>query len=124
MRFSVHLAERLELEPKYICPGYEDVWHYLWKERRLPTNVDPLKSNLKDPLERERLARVFEQGLEQVIGYALPLERGFVKGNPGWVSGPTSRGSRRSGSGVLREPQGSPASTTTWRGIRTRSACC
>ena len=36
-----------------------------WRERRLPVNVDPLKSELKDEEERARLARVFEQGLDQ-----------------------------------------------------------
>ena len=56
-------------------PGYEDVWYYLWKERRLPVNVDVLKNNLDDPEERRRLAKVFEQGLDQVVGYALPLRR-------------------------------------------------
>ncbi len=32
------------------------LWYYLWKERRLPGNVDPLKSNLADKLERDRVA--------------------------------------------------------------------
>ena len=56
-------------------PAYEDVWYYLWKERRLPTNVDPLKSQLKDEEERARLARIFEQGLGAAVGYVLPLRR-------------------------------------------------
>jgi uncharacterized protein (DUF2126 family) len=30
-----------------VLPAYEDAWYYLWKERRLPTNVDPLKSELR-----------------------------------------------------------------------------
>ena len=46
-----------------------------WRERRLPTNVDPLKSELKDPMERTRLARIFEDGLKEVVGFALPLAR-------------------------------------------------
>ena len=44
-------------------------------KRKLPSNVDPLESHLDDPIERERLRRVFEQGLEQPVGYALPLAR-------------------------------------------------
>ena len=52
-------------------PGYEDVWYYLWKERRLPVNVDVLENKLDDPEERRRLAKVFEQGLDQVVGYAV-----------------------------------------------------
>ncbi len=48
----------------HVIPAYEDVWHYLMAERRLPVNVDPLKSELKNEEERARLARVFEQGLD------------------------------------------------------------
>ncbi len=39
------------------------------------SNVDPFDSRLEDPQERARLARVFEQGLERVVGYVLPLAR-------------------------------------------------
>ena len=45
-------------------PAYEDVWYYLWRERKLPANVDPFDARLDDPLERERLRNVFEQGLD------------------------------------------------------------
>jgi uncharacterized protein (DUF2126 family) len=83
------LADRLGVEPDYSLPGYEDVWYYLWKERRLPVNVDVLKNNLSDPEERRRLARVYEQGLDHVVGYALPLRRGTdpESEEPRWVSG-------------------------------------
>ena len=51
-------------------------WYYLWRERRLPINVDPLDSRLADPLERERLrARVRAQGLDKLVGHALPIAR-------------------------------------------------
>ena len=55
----------------------------------LPVNVDPRKSNLDDPEERHRLAQVFEQGLDQVVGYALPLPQAQARANAGrsrWVS--------------------------------------
>src|SRR6185503_9150302 len=72
-----------------ITPAYEDVLYYLWKERRLPGNVDPLDSKLKDPIEREQLARVFEQGLGAVAGYFLPLRRMPSRsGTPRWTSQP------------------------------------
>ncbi len=87
-RFIGRLAERLQIDPAFCTAGYEDVWYYLWKERRLPTNVDPLKSELADPLERARLARIFEQGLSRVVGFVLPLRR-VDDGNGGhWQSGP------------------------------------
>jgi uncharacterized protein (DUF2126 family) len=71
--FIRNLSERLVVHADHIIPGYEDVWYYLWKERRLPANVDPLKADLKDELERKRLARIFERGLSQIVGYALPI---------------------------------------------------
>lgn len=87
--FAATLAERLQLDPAYRIPGYEDTWYYLWRERRLPVNVDPSKSHLKDEQERARLARVFEQGLETVVGYALPLTREpTANGAKRWRSGP------------------------------------
>ena len=82
--FALRLAERLGVEGRFVLPGFEDVWYYLWKERRLPVNVDPLESKLDNPLERKRLAQVFEQGLDKVIGYALPLApRTFYRRNAG-----------------------------------------
>ena len=74
-RFVMELAGLLGVGSQHAIPAYEDVWHYLWRERRLPVNVDPLKSELKDKEERARLSRIFEQGLDRVVGYVLPLHR-------------------------------------------------
>ncbi|MBS0552215.1 MAG: transglutaminase family protein, partial [Proteobacteria bacterium] len=60
---------------------------YLWRERRLPTNVDPHDSRVDDPLERARLAKIFDQGLKQVIGHVLPIVRNHA-GACRWQSGP------------------------------------
>ena len=73
-RFTDHLARLLGLERFRAIDAYEDVWYYLWREHRLPTNVDPLESRLDDPIERQRLARVFGQGLDRIVGWVLPLE--------------------------------------------------
>jgi len=86
--FTAMLAERLQLDPGYRIPGFEDLWYYLWRERRLPVNVDPFLSHLKDPEERARLARIFEQGLDKVVGYALPLTRETYGDVKRWRSGP------------------------------------
>jgi len=74
-------------DPKYLLPAYEDAFHYMWKERRFPSNVTPEKSYLKDKLERDRIARIFQQGLGEVVGYALPIKRAWYGNQPGWLSG-------------------------------------
>jgi uncharacterized protein (DUF2126 family) len=81
------IATILGADAKNLLPAYEDVFYYTWKERRLPSNVTPEKSNLKDKLERERLARVFQKGLGAVVGYALPIKRALHGTTPGWMSG-------------------------------------
>jgi len=73
--FIAALAKRLGVSADFALSAHEDVWHYLWKERRLPTNVDPLESKLDNEEERKRLAQIFTQGLDRVVGYALPLRR-------------------------------------------------
>lgn len=74
-------------DPKYMIPGYEDAFYYTWKERRLPSNVTPEKSNFADKLERERIARIFQKGLGEVVGYALPIKRCSYGNQLGWMSG-------------------------------------
>ncbi|MFO1487727.1 MAG: transglutaminase family protein [Verrucomicrobiota bacterium] len=69
------IAKVTGADPKYLIPAYEDAFYYTWKERRLPSNVTPEKTNLKDKLERERIARIFQRGLSEVVGYALPIQR-------------------------------------------------
>ncbi|WP_175654972.1 DUF2126 domain-containing protein [Burkholderia ambifaria] len=95
-RFIDALAARLGLTHEFVQPGYEDVWYYLWRERRLPVNVDPFDSRLDDELERARLRKVFDQKLDSVVGYVLPLkcaddesdgERSGLDG-PRWQTGP------------------------------------
>jgi uncharacterized protein (DUF2126 family)/transglutaminase-like putative cysteine protease len=86
--FARELSTLLGVGQDHLMPGYEDAWYYLWKERRLPTNVDPLQSRLADPQERARLAQIFEQGLDKVVGYALPLERAWQGEELCWTSGP------------------------------------
>ncbi len=89
-RFIDRLARRLGLDAKFIQAGFEDTWYYLWRERRLPVNVDPFDSRLDDELERARLRKVFDQGLEKEVGYVLPLARESRPGlaGPVWVTGP------------------------------------
>ncbi|WP_010487607.1 transglutaminase family protein [Pseudomonas sp. S9] len=69
------LAGRLGLSAQPLFPAYEDSFYYLWRERKLPSNVTPDDPRLADPLDRARLRKVFEQGLDKIIGHVLPLAR-------------------------------------------------
>ena len=85
--FSVRLAERLQVDPGLVMPAYEDIHYYLWKEHRLPANVVVEDAQLRDPLERDRLARVFGQGLASSVGSVLPIHRVIEGGIRRWQSG-------------------------------------
>src|ERR1700689_4872088 len=95
-RFLEALTRRLDVDDSFIMTALEDVFYYLWKERRLPVNVDPLDSKLEDPIDRAGLARVFEEGLGKTVGYVLPLRRiPTSSGVPHWSSQPWFLASQR-----------------------------
>ncbi len=87
--FIISLAKRLGVEAQHVLSAYEDVYYYLWRERRLPPNVDVLDNKLEDETERARLARVFGAGLGEVAGYVLPLRvrTATGHGDVAWESG-------------------------------------
>jgi len=81
--FLRNLADRLSLDSKFVFAAYEDTWYYLWREHKLPANVDPFDARLDDPLERARLAKVFKHGLDKAVGHVLPLKKNSTR----WESG-------------------------------------
>jgi len=83
--FLAALAERLGVAPGNVFPAYEDIYYYLWRERRLPANVDPFDSKLENSLERARLAQLFSAGLDKITGHVLPIARSA--GGAAWQSG-------------------------------------
>lgn len=94
-KFTARLAERLHLDPAFAISAYEDVWHYLMEEQKLPVNVDPLQRDLKDPAQRQTLASLLDRGLGERAGYALPLRAiappRLSQSGPRqvrWISGP------------------------------------
>ncbi|MEQ8788644.1 MAG: transglutaminase family protein [Pirellulaceae bacterium] len=87
-KFVEHLAEVLGVEARWIVPAYEDIFHYMWKEQRLPPNVDPRDPKYEDVEERIRLAHVFERGLTTPVGFVMPLRRQWWQAKPRWYSGP------------------------------------
>ncbi len=90
-QFVAALATRLGVAPDCALPAYEDPWHYVVEEQRLPVDIDPLEHDLKDPHQRSTLARLLEQGLGEVAGYVLPLKadsKPKARGRVTWLSGP------------------------------------
>jgi uncharacterized protein (DUF2126 family) len=86
-RFTEALAERLQVAPDFVTPAYEDIHYFLWRENRLPANVVTENAKLSDPQERDRMARVFGQGLASPVGSVLPLRRVGRNGARAWQSG-------------------------------------
>ena len=87
--FIEALTRRLQVDPAFLMAAYEDSLYYLWRESRLPVNVDVLDSKIKDPIERQRLARIFDENLGETMGYVLPLRRVPTKsGTTRWTSQP------------------------------------
>ncbi|MEM9235214.1 MAG: transglutaminase family protein [Verrucomicrobiota bacterium] len=80
------LARNLEISEEHIRAGYEDIFYYMWKERRLPMNVTVEDPRLADKLERETIAKVFDEGLGAPVGHLLPLARGIHPDE--WITGP------------------------------------
>ena len=91
LAFMGALTRRLGLTDRHVQTGFEDTWYHLWRERRLPVNVDPFDAKLDDEMERIRLRRIFTQGLAHPVGYALPIKK--AEGGPAlagarWATGP------------------------------------
>jgi uncharacterized protein (DUF2126 family) len=88
--FLAGLTHRLGVSDAHVQTGYEDTWYHLWRERRLPVNVDPFDAKLDDEVERIRLRRIFTQGLDHPVGFALPIKKAGADAAAGvlWQTGP------------------------------------
>ena len=78
---SARSTQRLGLDPKYVHPGYEDTCYYLWRERRLPVNVDPFDSRLDDELERAAPAPHLRAGAGQRRRLRAAAAQGVGRGH-------------------------------------------
>ncbi len=73
--FSLALVKLLAIDSSALMPAYEDAFYFAWEEFKLPTDKDPLKLDLKDPIERRTLIDVLNNGLENPAGFVLPLRK-------------------------------------------------
>jgi uncharacterized protein (DUF2126 family)/transglutaminase-like putative cysteine protease len=81
--FAHKLAENLSFPQACVIPAYEDVMSLVQFEQKLPENADPLKANLKDSEERRRLADLLNSGLDEVVGYVMPIKPDEAKKKSG-----------------------------------------
>ncbi|MGD0491786.1 MAG: transglutaminase family protein, partial [Steroidobacteraceae bacterium] len=92
-RLLCEVARRLKIGDDHVFAAFEDALYYLWRERKLPANVELSTATLTDPQERERLGRILERTIDQATGYVLPLAKP-AEGAP-WRSGPWLKRSER-----------------------------
>ena len=74
--FSRYLGKLLGIPKEHCQPAYEDALHYLQKEQSLPKNLDLLAQGLKNGLDRRRLAKLIERGMDVPSGIVIPIARG------------------------------------------------
>ncbi len=73
-RFAKEMAKHLAVSEENVAVAYEDIFYFLWSEGKLPANVDPLRTDLKNSIERRTLSSLLDSGLDNPAGYTLPLK--------------------------------------------------
>ncbi len=104
------MAEELGVGAEMVIPAYEDPADWILKEGNLPENVTPENSKLKDPEERNRIARVFERGLTEPSGYVLPIQR--------WQARASTK--KKVGKGAAKKSEATPGQIATGRAAPVR----
>ncbi|MDD5274421.1 MAG: transglutaminase family protein, partial [Methylovulum sp.] len=85
-QFARQVSRHLGVKSGYICAAFEDNFYYLWQEGNLPQNVNPLKYDLKDSIERKTITKVLDADLSVPVGFSLPLKWNWYAQT--WQSGP------------------------------------
>ena len=104
-RFLAGVAQRLGLSPMFVFAAYEDAFYYMWKERRLPSNVDPFDSRLADksrarPTGAHLRARTRCGGRLRAAGLAESGRHGLADGPLVSAPGAVLPGARRFAVGI------------------------
>ncbi|MFY9293733.1 MAG: transglutaminase family protein [Methylorubrum rhodinum] len=79
------LAERLGLN-RFVFPAYEDAVYWKSRESELPVNVTPAAPQTGSVEADARFKRVFERGLDEPVGFVLPLANLAVGEGRAWIS--------------------------------------
>ena len=72
--FAKHLCLQLGLVADSAMPAFEDPAHFVLVEQKLPLNLEPNDPRVADPVERARLVRAFDAGLNTPRAYVLPVQ--------------------------------------------------
>ncbi|MEZ6059575.1 MAG: transglutaminase family protein [Planctomycetaceae bacterium] len=86
--FLHELADRLEVDDHWIRPAYEDIYHMIELEQKLPVDLDPTEYDPDSTEDRRRLAMHLERGVGKPVGFVLPLTRAWWQAGSKWTSGP------------------------------------
>ncbi|BBP43667.1 DUF2126 domain-containing protein [Thiosulfativibrio zosterae] len=76
------LCRYLGISAQNVLPVFEDPIEYLATEMKLPLDDNAKEFNLKDDIARQKLAEVLSIGLDEEMGYVLPLNWELTK----WIT--------------------------------------
>ncbi|MER2493872.1 DUF2126 domain-containing protein [Catenovulum sediminis] len=71
--FSQALVLELGLQKSCITTAYEDILYHLWQEGCLPVDPEPKTPELLHAMSRKGFLAKMEKGIEQPVGYVIPL---------------------------------------------------
>lgn len=83
-KFAEHLSAELGLTSDIVVTAYEDVLYHLWQEGNLPQDPSPHAPELLHAMTRKGFLAKLEKGLDNPIGFIIPLA--FDSVYNGWQS--------------------------------------